>query len=338
MKTEIVTTQNEQMKETDFGTLKTCNGLLDVIENMGYAVKLNVCKTREDLDAVVKRDPDLVVLAVKYVSPGNEDDIWLSEYFSRRDINFTGSPREVLTFDSNKIPAKSYLMNKGIATAKYFTAVPGQCQCENDLPIKFPLFLKPIDSANGNGIDSLSFVTNFLAYERKLLSLYKVFNAPVLVEEYLDGREFTVSVIRTPNNTLLISAIEIIPPTSSNGLEILDREIKNNNTEKSIPIKDNIIKSRVGEIAVDVFRNIGARDFARVDIKANSLGCYLFMEVNLLPGITAGSSYFPKSYEIENNLSYQAVVRMMLGKGLGRAGSSSSHDQNTVAELELRRS
>jgi D-alanine-D-alanine ligase len=59
------------------------------------------------------------------------------------------------------------------------------------------LFLKPLDAANGNGIDNLSFVTSFADYESKLFSLYNLFNLPVLAEEYLDGREYTVAVINT---------------------------------------------------------------------------------------------------------------------------------------------
>jgi len=54
-----------------------------------------------------------------------------------------------LDFDSNKILAKTHLMERGIRTAKFFTATPGQYKNEGDLPIKLPLFFKPTDAANG---------------------------------------------------------------------------------------------------------------------------------------------------------------------------------------------
>ncbi len=155
------------MNETGFGALKACNNVFDSIERIGHDVNLNICRSKLDLDRIVKKNPDLVVLAVKYISLQNGNNIWLSEYFSRHGINFTGSSRDVLRFDSNKISAKLYLANKGIKTARYFTAIPEQYRCASELPIKFPLFLKPTDAANGNGIDDFSFVTNFWSLKVK---------------------------------------------------------------------------------------------------------------------------------------------------------------------------
>ena len=186
MHIEIITTPNETLRESGFGTLKACNSVFDAIQRMGHSTRLSVCETKDDLAAVIKRKPELVILAVKYVPVKNENDIWLSDYFARHGINFTGSTREVLEFDSNKVLAKTHLTNKGINTANYFIATPGQYKNESELPITFPLFLKPLDAANGNGIDDLSYVTNFSDYESKVASLYDTFNQPILVEEYLD--------------------------------------------------------------------------------------------------------------------------------------------------------
>ena len=318
MKIEIVTTQNINLNETGFGALKACNRVFDSIEKMGYDVKLNICKSKRDLDSIVKKNPDLVVLAVKYISLPNGNNVWLSEYFSRHGINFTGSSRDVLRFDSNKISAKLYLSNKGIKTARYFTAIPEQYRCAGELPIKFPLFLKPTDAANGNGIDDFSFVTNFSEFETKVLSLYNKFRAPVLAEEYLDGREFTVSIINKPNNELIISPIEIVPPESKNGLRILGKKAKIDNCEELKSINDDEIKSKVINLAINVFLTLGVRDFGRIDIKANTAGECFFIEANLVPGMTYGSSYFPKSCEIECALTYDEVIQLMLESALSR--------------------
>lgn len=306
------------MKETGFGTPKACNKVLEVIERMGYDVRLNVCKSREELDKIVKRNPELVVLAVKYIPLENEEDVWLSDYFSRHGINFTGSSRDVLKFDSNKVLAKLHLANKGIETARYFVAVPGQFKREQELPIEFPLFLKPMDAANGNGIDDLSFVTSYSEFKSKILSLYSLYHSPVLVEEYLDGQEFTVSVIRTSNNELIVSPIEIVPSQSKNGLRILGQEAKKDNLEELKTIEHDEVKNKVRKLAIDSFLSLGVRDFGRIDIKANKVGDCFFLEANLVPGMTLGSSYFPESCKIEHGFSYDLVIEVMLGKGLGR--------------------
>lgn len=272
MKIEIITTLNEELKETGFGTLQTCNSVLASIKKMGHAVKLTICESFEDLENVVLREPDFVILAVKYITIKNDEDIWLSEYFAQNNINFSGSLRETLKFDSDKVLAKSYLKARGINTAKYFTAIPGEYKGDNDLPLRYPLFIKPLDAANGNGIDELSFVNNFAEFESKVLSLYEMFELPVLVEEYLDGQEFTVALIKNTDNNLLVSVIELIPPVSKNGVRILGEQTKRDNSEELKKIEDNIIMDRVKNLAVDTFIELGIRDFGRIDIKTNKYG------------------------------------------------------------------
>ena len=321
MHIEIITTPNDALKESGFGSLKACNSVLNAIERIGYSVSLNVCKSKDDLDDIVKREPELVILAVKYVPVTHGDDIWLSDYFSQRGVNFTGSYRDVLKFDSNKVLAKTHLMTKGIKTADYFIAIPGQFKKESDLPITYPLFLKPLDAANGNGIDDLSFVNNFAEYESKVTSLYKTFNQPVLVEKYLDGREFTVAIIESTNNRLITSAVEVIPPTSSNGLKILGAQAKKDDSEKLVVINDKEIKNKVTALAIDAFKTLGIRDFGRVDIKANNEGDCFFMEANLVPGMTYGSSYFPQACQLAHKFDYDKVIELLIAPGLARVYS-----------------
>jgi D-alanine-D-alanine ligase len=322
MHIEIITTPNEALKESGFGSLKACQSVLKAVQKAGYTARLTVCHNNDDLNSIVKRKPQLVILAVKYIPVNNGDNIWLSDYFDRYGINFTGSSREVLKFDSNKVLAKMHLTNKGIKTAKYFLATPGQYQKESDLPIAFPLFLKPLDAANGNGIDDLSFVTSFANYESKVESLYNIFNQPVLAEEYLDGREFTVAMIKTNNKEVITSAVEVIPPTSTHGLRILGAQAKKDDSEKLIEIVDNEVKYRVTTLAIAAFNALGVRDFGRIDIKTNNHGEAFFMEANLVPGMTYGTSYFPVACKIANELTYDEVIALLIDGGLARASSS----------------
>ncbi|PLY06993.1 MAG: D-alanine--D-alanine ligase [Arcobacter sp.] len=318
MNIELVTTPNEELKESGFGSLKSCNNVLESIISKGHNIILTVCKTKLDLENIVKRKPDLVILAVKYLSFENKKNIWLSEYFDEHSINYTASSRDVLRFDSNKVLAKQHLKSKGIKTADYFTAIPQQFKKIEDLPISFPLFLKPIDAANGNGIDDLSFVTNFTEFKNKVESLYTQFKMPILVEEYLDGREFTVAVIETISGKLIISPIEIVPLSSTNGLRILGQKAKKDDSEELKKINNNDTRIKLTKLASEAFTGLGVRDYGRIDIKTNKAGECFFMEANLVPGMTLGSSYFPKACEIENELSYDNVVELMLSKGLSR--------------------
>lgn len=317
MRIEIITSPNNELKETGFGSLLACTNILESIERMGHIVTLTVCTSLNDLDDIVKRKPDLVVLAAKYMPMKIVDDVWFSEYFAKNKITFSGSNRETLKYDSDKVLAKSHLNNAGIRTAKYFTAIPGQYQSEADLPFLFPLFLKPIDAANGNGIDDLSFVKNFVEFEAKLLSLHDLYKSPILVEEYLGGREYTVAIIKAYNGEMIISAIEVVAPESTGGLRILGEKVKKFDTENLQKIETNNIEN-VKELAVAAFCSLGIRGFGRIDLKMNDSGQCFFMEANLVPGMNLGSSYFPRACEIANEISYDEVVHLMLDECLGR--------------------
>jgi len=322
MQIEIVTTPNESLKESGFGALNACESVLAAVKKMGHDATLTVCRTKNDLDNIVRRKPDLAILAVKYVPLEHGDDIWLSAYFAQRGLNFTGSSRDVLVFDSNKVLAKTHLINKDIKTANYFIASPDQYKNESDLPFTFPLFLKPLDAANGNGIDDLSYVTCFTDYKNKIAALHHTFRQPILVEQYLDGREFTVAVIKTQHEGLLTSAVEIIPPVSSRGLRILGAQAKKDDSENLVTIDDSALKDRVTALAVKAFHALGARDFGRIDIKTNIQGECFFLEANLVPGMTRGSSYFPKACSIAQTFGYDKVVELLLDGGLSRASST----------------
>lgn len=334
MHIDIITTPNDSLKESGFGSLKACNNVLHSIQRIGHSARLNVCQSKNDLDEVVKRNPNLVLLAVKYVPVIDGEDIWLSDFFSQNGINFTGSLREVLKFDSNKVLAKTHLMEKNIKTAEYFITLPEQYKNESDLPVSFPLFLKPIDAANGNGIDDLSFVTNFSEYESKVKSLFNTFNQPVLAEKYLDGREFTVAIIKS-NKKLITSAVEVIPPTSTKGLKILGAQAKKDDSEKLVAIDNSEVKAKVTALAIEAFIALGVRDFGRVDIKTNKDGECFFMEANLVPGMTYGSSYFPQACYIAHKFDYDKVIELLLTRGIARATSTFTPNLEPDTDIKI---
>jgi D-alanine-D-alanine ligase len=231
------------------------------------------------------------------------------------DINYTGSIKEVLQYDLNKIASKRQIAAHGIETARFFTALPDEYKILENLPIPFPLFIKPMDSANSEGIDENSFVFNFAGFQRKVKELYDIYKQPALVEEYLSGREFTVSIIKT--DAILIAPVEIIAPVK-NDIRILSKEIKSKDSEILVKIDNIDVYQKVCAIAKASFEALGARDFGRIDIKMDAHERCYFIEANLTPGMTDGSSYFPKSYELCSLLEYGEVVSFIVKTAIKR--------------------
>ncbi|MCC3859927.1 hypothetical protein [Pseudemcibacter aquimaris] len=317
MNIEIITNINNNLKETGFGPFHACNNVKHSLLRMNHSAIVTVCYGPSDLEAVVKRKPDIVVLAVKYLIIQGGEFIWLSDFFDKHGISYTGSARNTLQYDSNKILGKERVSAEEIPTGKYFTSLPDQYKNAEDLPLPFPLFLKPSGSANGNGVDRQSLVYNFSEFKAKVEALYEEYMEPILVEEYLDGLEFTVSIIASGGRLMAIP-IEITPPKEG-GIRILGSKVKTENSEILSRIIDGRTLKMVKEIAKNSFKALGIRDFGRIDIKMDKHGNCHFMEANLVPGLKQASSYFPRACKIAADLEYDDLICLMIQGAIERS-------------------
>ena len=320
IKIEVVTTDTTGLKETAFGSLETSWNVYSTLRFAYRGVRFNNIQTMEDLEAVAVRRPDLVVVCVKYfIDPSTGDQIWLSDFFERHNIQFTGSNRATLEFDSNKSKAKTVLGQKGIHTAQFFLTQPGQYTSEIQLPLRLPLFVKPLDAANGNGVDQNSVVRDFDSYCAKVEEIFGDFNVSALVEEILPGREFTVAVLDDPSNaSRSVMPVEVLVPRNAKGDRILGRREKLDNDEKLKEVEEPAL-SAVSALASQAFTALGARDFGRIDIKMDARSVPHFIEANLVPGMTPVTSYFPRACQIAGELTYDDVVLKIVSLALSRS-------------------
>lgn len=316
MNIEVITTSDKTFRKTGFGSLSSCNDVVESIQRAGNAARLTVCASLDDLQAVVARKPDLVVLAEKFMVIKDAENLWFSEYFSKNKITFSGSDRETLKFDSDKASAKIHLANMRIKTARHFTALPKQFLSQKSLPLAFPLFIKSIDATNGNGIDELSYVNNFAEFEAKVLSIYTEFEQPALVEEYLPGRDFTVAIICNSSGEMTVSSIEILRPKD-----------QQQNTECCMQVGVYDDSHKVNELAKAAFLGLGLRDFALIDVRMNKYGQCFFMGANLVPNMATGTGYFLRACEIANQLSYDQVICLLLAEFSSRSRGEKIHYQ-----------
>ena len=316
---EVVTTVNTGMRESGFGTVDTCRGIADILGDKHSAVRFNLVASKSDLQNIVDRRPDLVILCVKYIIDDlSGEPIWLSDFFDRNDVFHSGSDIKTLDFDSNKSVAKTFLRNKGIATADFFLARPEQYSVERGLPLAFPLFVKPLDAANGNGIDDSSIVHDFPSLEAKIRSVVQSFGRVALVERVLTGREFTVAILgKGAHQPPRVMPVEIIAQPNQHGDRILGARAKAENQEVLQAVHGDL-RTQVAEFALRSFIALGARDYGRIDIKMDSRGMPHFLEANLVPGMTRDSSYYPEACRIDADLSYGEVVLEMFNLAMER--------------------
>lgn len=186
--------------------------------------------------------------------------------------------------------------------------------------LRFPLFAKPIAEGTGKGVTEKSRIDTpdqLAAVCRQLLDTYR---QPVLVEEFLPGREFTTAIVGTGAETRAIGTMEIIVKDKANS-GIYSYENKENCEQwcKYELLPRGGLRADVEGLAVACYRALECRDAGRVDIRLDAGGKPSFMEVNPLAGLNPGHSDLPMIAEMEG-MPYRELIRLIVDGAARRAG------------------
>jgi len=282
------------------------NLIYEILSKTFTNVKLTKIENEFDLNKLVKRKPKLVFSGIKYFKFKNKK-VWLNEILDFYDINYINSPKSSYENEHNKSFAKIIMQKNNIKTADFFTAIPREYLNISSLPIKFPLFIKPLTAGDSIGIDKNSIVNNFNDFKKKVLEIKLNQNSVSIVEAYLSGKEYSVGILQDViNDNLIAMPIEIIVKKDLNGNSILDYDTKKNDLETVIAVKNPIVNKIISELAKKAFTLLKGRLFGRIDIKMDSLGIPHFIEANLMPGLQKG--YFYRSCSINLKMSYAQMI------------------------------
>ena len=288
--------------------------ILKILSKRYKHVLITKISTERDLQRLVARKPDLVFSGVKYFL-FKEKTIWLNDYLDQFHIPYIASSVKALGNESDKNKAKKIIKMKKIDTADFFVTNPGEYLTKNSVPIKFPLFIKPVIGGDSRGVDKNSIVFNFKNFVSKVLDIKNKQNSSSLVETYLSGKEYSVGIFEDSiNGSLVAMPIEIIVKKNSNGHCILDFDIKKNDEEKVIAVSDNKIFNQLSKIAKKSFKALGGKSLGRIDFKMDHKGVPHFIEANLMPGLLKG--YFYRACKLNLNISYDEMILRIANNGL----------------------
>lgn len=209
-------------------------------------------------------------------------------------VPFTGSPPQPLMLARSKPLTKRLLAGAGLPTAAFFAvdALPVP-KC----PLKWPVIVKPGTEDASVGIEQASVVTSQRQLEERVRYVLDRYGPPVLVEQFVRGREFNVAVWDrdgTPR-TLPFSEILFLDQGGDSPLwPIVSFDAKwhpNSRDFKATPAKNPAdvspeLEAAVSALAVRAFELVGCRDYARVDLRVDADGRPYILEVNPNPCIS----------------------------------------------------
>ncbi|MEK7561901.1 MAG: hypothetical protein AAB541_03505 [Patescibacteria group bacterium] len=303
----------------------SCDGIFTVLSKHYVSVGVTIVNNLSDFETVVERRPDLVFLGMKFVpvdhALGLQDSgkIWIADYLDEHGIAYTGSGQMAHELGVSKPLAKQRVLDAGLSTPKFYVVRQNQPQPEDNIPLEFPLFIKPTSRGGGLGIDDNSVATSLGQLRSKVNSIAADLQSDSLVEEYLPGREFSVAILKDEHSAEFSAMpIELIARPNKNGIRLLSEQVKSSNTERVLEVTDKIIKAKVTALAIDVFHALGARDYGRIDIRMDMAGTPKFLEANLMPNLISWYGSFPKACVLNNKLDFESMILSIVRLGLAR--------------------
>jgi D-alanine-D-alanine ligase len=206
------------------------------------------------------------------------------------DVPYTFSDPMVLALSLHKGMCKRAIRDLGIPTAPFLVVERPEDLARLDL--RYPLFAKPVAEGTGKGIYATSKIDDPETLHRVCDELLRTFDQPVLVEEFLPGREFTVGVLGTGPAARAVAVMEVKFRRND---AIYSYDNKENYLERVdyALLEEPALVADVEKVALDSWRGLGCRDGGRVDLRLDGRGRAAFMEVNPLAGLNPIDSDLP---------------------------------------------
>ncbi len=237
------------------------------------------------------------------------------------DIPCTFSDPMVMALTLHKGMTKHILRDGGIPTPDF--AVVGGPEDLEPCRLSFPLFAKPLAEGTGKGIDGQSVINDAAGLKARCLDLLARFHQPVLVEQYLPGREFTVGILGTGRSATVLGTLEIIlkKGAEAGAYTYENKEDCENLVEyRLVDGRTDPAVAQAEQTALDAWRLLGCRDAGRLDLRAGPDGIPQLMEINPLAGLHPEHSDLPM-IATAVGMPYRELIFRILESARQRVGA-----------------
>jgi D-alanine-D-alanine ligase len=236
-------------------------------------------------------------------------------------VPYTGAPPLALGLCRDKVKTKLILRGHGIPTAPFVLVEDTDAPLEG---LRFPVIAKPAAEDGSLGITDASVAADEGAARRAIAAVLEKFG-PVLVEEFIEGRELNVPVLgNAPPRVLPFSEIDFTGLAP--GLpHICGYEAKWEQTDARYAGTVGIcpadlpapLRDRLEHWSALAFRFLGLRDYARIDWRLSPTRGLIVLEANPNPDISPTSGFL-RSVRAAG-MDYRDFIAQVLEETLSRA-------------------
>lgn len=273
-------------------------GRIKALQRRGFDIYVNLCEGYRDSDV-----PSIDVV------------------HALEDLNlpFTGPTSRL--YDPTKDLMKLVALSSGVAVPAWHLVGVGDDLRTATRTLRFPLFVKPSAYGDSLGIDEHSLVATPEELQRQVSAKLPEFGR-LLVEEYVDGREFTVLVAADPDPARPAAAftpIEFVFPPGPH-FKTYDLKVRQFHPECNVPCKEPGLADRLKAAALQVFAGFTGEGYARMDFRVDADGRVFFLEANFTCSV-----FYPEGYQgsADYILAFDGVgqggfLRAIIDEGLAR--------------------
>ena len=284
-------------------SLQSGSGIYEAVRALGHESSL--IDFNDLIDLTELKNNDLIFIALHgFEGEGGG----LQKKLDELNIPFTGSRYPACVNTWNKRKSKEILKANNINTPKWLEI----SEFSKDIPQnglqdksfdKFKpfntIFLKPEE--DGSSVDIFK-ITNDEDLKKSYESCTNR-KRGFLFEEYVDGKEFTVTII----NNKCLPAIEIV---TDNEFYDYDAKYISNETDLVETMLSDVALNEINDISLNAYNALGCSGCARVDLLQDREGVFYVIEINTVPGMTPHSCV-PKSGSFIG-LSYKDIVKKII--------------------------
>ncbi|HYM21124.1 MAG TPA: ATP-grasp domain-containing protein [Candidatus Kapabacteria bacterium] len=302
----------------------------------GYkVVSFNVKDRFERLfNFLTRRKFDVIFNLIEFFHSRPENEMLVAGFFDLLQVPYTGAPPLALATCQNKPLAKELFRAHRLPTARSFT-VRKMDEFPTRHGLRYPVIVKPAWEDGSGGIENASIVKNLRSLRARVDFVLSDFKMPVLIEEYIDGRELNVAVLGNGTKKQVLPISEIVFDTMPDELyKIVSYQAKWDphhaayhttipSCPADIPQKTALLAQQYAFKATEI---MGTRDYARVDMRMNKRGELFILEVNPNPNLSEGTG-IARSAEAAH-LKFSDLLRNITESALERAHLVEEKDAN----------
>lgn len=301
----------------EWDSMETIEEIKNALEEYGNQVILIVADENAYIE-IKKSKPEIVFnVAEGFYGASRESQI--PSLLEMLNIPYTGSDSITIGICHDKSRCKEILSYYKIPNPNFFI-VNGKCDLKID---EFPKFVKPLHEGSSKGIYNSSVVHNEVELKREVERIKDLYKQPALIEDFIEGREFTVAMLGNGEEVRALPIIEINlneVPKDFNKIYSYEvkwffdtRENKLDIFKCPAEVEESTYKA-IEKVAKDTFKKLRLRDWARIDIRLDKNNIPNVIEVNPLPGILPNpddNSCYPKAARVAG-MNYNQMINAVL--------------------------